>query len=387
MISPILPTYAPCDIAFERGEGAYLYTAEGRRYLDFASGIAVTALGHGHPALRQALHEQIDKVWHVSNIFRIPAQEEAARLLVRHTFADTVFFCNSGLEALEAAIKMARRYHAVADCRRRRIICCDGAFHGRSLATIAAAGQEKMLDGFDPMMPGFDHVPLNRIDALERAVGPDSAAILMEPIQGEGGIRVADPAFLRAARDLADAHDLVLIFDEVQSGLGRSGQFFAHQESGVMPDIVTMAKGLGGGFPVGACLATEKAARGMGRGSHGSTFGGNPLAMTVAGAVLRQVFAPGFLDRVRDIGATLNRKTRDMAKRFPKVIRSVRGRGLMIGLCVDDNRAMIEAMRERGLLSVWAEDNVVRWLPPLIIEDAHIDEAMRIMDDLCRHRH
>lgn len=385
MISPILPTYAPSDLTFERGEGAYLYTSEGKKYLDFAAGIAVVSLGHCHPALVEALRSQSEKLWHVSNIFRIPGQEKVARKLIDHSFADTVFFCNSGVEALEAAIKMARRYQARgAEPKRRRIVAFENSFHGRSLATIAASGQGKMLEGFDPLVTGFDHVRLNDIPALEQAVGPQTAAILIEPIQGEGGVHVVGDDVLRKVRTIADQNSALLICDEVQSGIGRSGKFFAHEWSGITPDIVTVAKGIGGGFPAGACLATEKAARGMDRGSHGSTFGGNPLAMAVVDAVLEEVLSLGFLAHVEKTGKHLRQRMEEMSVRFDGLFQGVRGRGLMLGWqCVGDNRAMIAAMREHGLLSVWAEDNVVRWLPPLIIDDSHVDHAMEIMEKVC----
>src|SRR5690242_1837106 len=304
--SHLLPTYARVDLAFERGEGVWLVTADGERYLDFTSGVAVNALGHAHPALVAALTEQAHKVWHVSNLYRIPEGERLAERLCAATFADTVFFQNSGAEALECAIKMARKYQSASGKPERyRMITFEGAFHGRTLAAVAATGNKKYLEGFGPPVEGFDQVPFGDLDAVKKAIGPQTAAILIEPIQGEGGVRVPPPNFLRALRTLCDQHGLLLIFDEVQTGFARTGDLFVYQRAGVTPDIMTIAKALGGGFPVGACLATAEASKGMTAGTHGSTFGGNPLAMAVGNAVLDVMLAPGFIEHVRDVALRL----------------------------------------------------------------------------------
>ena len=382
MIDPVMPTYARTDIAFERGEGVYLYTGDGRRFLDFASGIAVNVLGHCHPHLVAALSEQAATLWHTSNIYRVLEQEKLAARLVAATFADTVFFANSGAEAVECALKMARRYFDEAgNPERYRVITCEGAFHGRTLATIAAGGKEKHLAGFDPVVDGFDHVPFGDMDALRRAIGPETAAILVEPVQGEGGVRPASLDYLRDLRAVADEFGLLLIFDEIQCGMGRTAKLFAHEWAGVAPDIMTVAKGLGGGFPVAACLATEAAARALPAGSHGSTFGGNPLAMRVANAVLDVILEPGFLDSVDAIAEFFWRRAQGLVKHHPDVITGVRGAGLMIGLeCAVDNAALIKKLLAGGLLVVRASDNVVRLLPPLIIREHHVNEALAIID-------
>ncbi len=382
MIDPIMPTYSRTDVAFVRGEGVYLHAGDGRRFLDFASGIAVNALGHCHPHLVAALTEQAETLWHTSNLYRIPEQEKLAIRLVAATFADTVFFANSGAEAVECALKMARRYFDEnGSPERYRVITCEGAFHGRTLATIAAGGKEKHLAGFDPVVDGFDHVPFGDINALRAAIGPETAAILIEPVQGEGGVRPAPLDYLRDLRAVADEFGLLLIFDEIQCGMGRTGRLFAHQWAAVAPDIMTVAKGLGGGFPVAACLATETAARALPAGSHGSTFGGNPLAMRVANAVLDVVLAPGFMDGIDAIAEFFWRRAQGLVKHHPGVITEVRGAGLMIGLkCAVDNGALIKKLFAGGLLVVRASDNVVRLLPPLIIEEHHVNEALAIID-------
>ncbi|MBI3447257.1 MAG: aspartate aminotransferase family protein [Magnetospirillum sp.] len=376
-----MPTYARADLAFERGEGAYLFTAEGKTYLDFAAGVAVNALGHCHPRLVAALTAQAAKLWHTSNLYRVPGQEKVAAKLVARTFAETVFFCNSGAEALEACIKMARRHHYVAGRpERHRIICAEGAFHGRTLATIAAGGQKKHLEGFAPMVEGFDHVPYGNLNALRDAIGPNTAAILVEPVQGEGGIVPGDPEYLRRLRATADEFGLLLILDEVQTGMGRTGTLFAHEQSGITPDIMAAAKGLGGGFPVGACLATEKAAAGLTAGTHGSTFGGNPLAMAAAEAVIDVMGEPGFLEHVRRMAGLLRGRLDDLATRFPSVVEDVRGLGLMIGIKTRPlNSEIVAKLAANGLLTVGAGDNVVRLLPPLIIDEGHVDEAIGIL--------
>lgn len=385
MIDPLMPTYARTDIAFVRGEGVYLYAGDGRRFLDFGSGIAVNALGHCHPHLVAALTEQAKTLWHTSNIYRVPEQEKLAARLVAATFAATVFFANSGAEAVECALKMSRRYFdETGNPERYRVITCKGAFHGRTLATIAAGGQQKHLAGFDPPLAGFDHVPFGDISALRDAIGPETAAILVEPIQGEGGVRPASLDYLRDLRAIADEFGLLLIFDEIQCGMGRTGKLFAHEWAGIAPDIMAVAKGLGGGFPIGACLATEAAARALPAGSHGSTFGGNPLATRTANAVLDVVLAPGFLERVDAMAEFLWRRVRGLVKHHPGVIAEVRGAGLMMGLkCIAPNGALIEKLLAGGLLVVKAADNVVRLLPPLIIEEHHVNEALAIIDRAC----
>lgn len=379
-----MPTYARADLAFERGEGAWLWSTEGKRYLDFGSGVAVTALGHCHPRLVAALQAQAAKVWHTSNLYRVPGQEDVAGKLIASTFADTVFFCNSGAEAMECAIKMARKYHYDGgQPQRNRIICATGGFHGRTLATIAAGGQEKHLKGFDPVVEGFDHVAYGNLNEMRNAIGPHTAAIMVEPVQGEGGVIPGDPDYLRRLRQAADEFGILLIFDEVQTGLGRTGSLFAHQQLGIAPDIMGTAKGLGGGFPVGACLATEQAARGMTPGTHGSTFGGNPLAMAVATTVLDVMAEPGFMDNVNAKSHRLRAGLQQLAAKFPKQIQAVRGVGLLMGLkCAMANTDLIAKLRAKGLLTVGAGDNVVRLLPPLIVTDSEIDQALSIIDDV-----
>jgi acetylornithine/N-succinyldiaminopimelate aminotransferase len=385
MIPAVMTTYDRFDVAFERGEGAYLYSTDGRRFLDFGAGIAVSILGHCHPHLVEVLCTQAERVWHCSNLYRIPDQERLARRLVAASFADAAFFCNSGAEAVECGLKLVRKYQDIAGAPDRyRVITCTGAFHGRTLATIAAGGSEKHLAGFEPEVDGFDHAPFGDLDAVRASVGPRTAAILVEPIQGEGGIHPASADFLRGLRDIADTRGLLLFFDEVQCGLGRTGRLFAHEWAGVTPDLMAIAKGLGGGFPVGACLAREHVAAAFAPGSHGSTFGGNPLAMAVSNAVLDIVLDEPFLARVREIGAALQRRLALLAARFPGVMAEVRGRGLMLGLkCVIGNRKLAGELFDRGLLSVSAGDNVVRLLPPLIIGEPEVEEACRIIEDAC----
>jgi acetylornithine/N-succinyldiaminopimelate aminotransferase len=382
MISAVMPTYGRADLAFERGSGAWLYTSDGRRFLDFASGVAVTGLGHAHPHLVKALTEQAEKLWHSSNVFRIPGQERLAQRLTEATFADTVFFANSGAEAIECGLKMIRKFHDdTGHPERYRVITCVGAFHGRTLATISAAGQEKHLAGFAPEVDGFDHVAFENLNELRAAIGPESAAVLVEPVQGEGGMRAASPEYLRALRQVCDEYGLLLFFDEVQCGMGRTGKLFAHEWAGVTPDIMATAKALGGGFPVSACLATERAAVGMTQGTHGSTFGGNPLAMAVGNAVLDVMLAPGFLENVQRSADRLRQELGRLAKRHPSIIEEIRGKGLMIGLKLGVSNAEMQAhLREQGLLTVTAGDNVLRILPPLIIGDAEIAEAMAILE-------
>jgi acetylornithine/N-succinyldiaminopimelate aminotransferase len=386
MIAPVMPTYARYDIAFERGEGAYLYAADGQRYLDFASGIAVTALGHAHPHLVAALKAQAEKLWHCSNLYRIPGQERLAQRLVDASFADSVFFTNSGVEAVECGLKMVRKYHdATGNPERYRVITCTGAFHGRTLATIAAGRQEKHTKGFEPLVDGFDQVAFENLNELRAAITPETAAILIEPVQGEGGMRAASPDFLRALRTVADEYGLLLFFDEVQCGMGRTGRLFAHEWAGIRPDIVATAKGIAGGFPMGACLATEPVASALTAGSHGSTFGGNPLAMAVGNAVLDVLLADGFLARVNDMAGILRRRVEALIAAYPRQFRGLRGKGLMLGLqCEVPNTEMVSKLMAAGLLTVGAADNVVRLLPPLIIEENHIDEAIGVIESVCR---
>ena len=384
--SVLLPTYARAPIAFERGEGAWAITTEGERYLDFGAGIAVNALGHAHPHLVEALTAQAQRIWHTSNLFTMPDGERLARRLCEATFADRVFFANSGAEANECAIKMARKYHAAkGHPERYRIITFEGAFHGRTLATIAAGGQQKYIDGFGPKVDGFDQVPFDDEAALRAAIGPETAALMIEPIQGEGGLRSVPVRFLKLLRELCTQHDLLLIFDEIQTGVGRTGRFFAHEHSGVTPDIMSIAKGIGGGFPMGACLATEEAASGMTLGSHGTTFGGNPLAMAVGNAVLDVILAPGFLEHVQQTALRLRQSLAQLKDQHPDIIADIRGEGLMLGLKLHTlNAEFVVHARDAGLLVVAAGDNVVRLLPPLIIGEAEVAEAVARLDQAAR---
>jgi len=383
--SHLLPTYARVDLAFERGEGAWLIATNGERYLDFTSGVAVNALGHAHPHLVEAVTKQAHKVWHVSNLYRIPESERLAQRLCAASFADVVFFGNSGAEAVECAIKMARKYQSASGrVERYRMITFEGAFHGRTLATLAAGGRKSYLDGFGPVVQGFDQVAFGDLEATKRAVGPETAAILIEPIMGEGGVRVVPSEFLRALRRLCDEHGLLLVFDEVHTGIGRTGELFAYQRCGVTPDIMALAKALGGGFPLGACLATAEAAKGMTTGTHGSTFGGNPLAMTVAGAVLDVVLAEGFLERVRRVSLVLKQKLAAIADRYPTVVAELRGEGLLVGLrTVVPSAELIDELRAEKMIAAGSGDNVVRLLPPLIISEEEVAEAIRRLERAC----
>jgi acetylornithine/N-succinyldiaminopimelate aminotransferase len=375
----VMGTYARQNIVFEKGEGAWLVATTGERYLDFASGVAVNALGHAHPRLIAALTEQAGKLWHCSNLYRVAGQERLAERLCEATFADKVFFTNSGAEACEGAIKLARRYHfANGHPERWRIVTFKGAFHGRTLATIAAAGNEKYLEGFGEPAPGFDLVPFGDLEAAEKAVGPQTAGIMVEPVQGEGGVRVGTNAFLKGLGKLCDDHGLLLILDEVQCGMGRSGKLFAHEWAGITPDVMAVAKGIGGGFPVGCFLATEEAAKGMVPGTHGSTFGGNPLAMAVGNAILDAVLEPGFLDQVRDAGLRLKQELARIKDENPDVVEEVRSSGLLAGIKVKPPMGeVVAACSAEKLLTVGAGENVVRLLPPLNVTEAEISEAVQ----------
>lgn len=385
MTSPLLPTYARADVLFERGEGPWLIARGGERYLDFGAGVAVNSLGHAHPHLVKALTEQGSRLWHTSNLFRIPEGERLAQRLVDHTFADLVFFTNSGAEANECSIKIARKYHAAnGQPERFRILTVEGAFHGRTLATLAAGGQQKYIDGFGPKVEGFDQVPFDDDEALVDAITPATAAILVEPIQGESGIRPLSKRMLQRYRELCDKHGMLLIFDEVQTGVGRTGKLFAHEWANVTPDIMSIAKGIGGGFPLGASLSTKEAAKGMTLGTHGSTFGGNPLAMAVGNAVLDILLEPGFLEHVARVGLVLKQRLASLKDSHPSIIEEVRGEGLMVGLkVVPLNSDFITEARRQGIIVLGAGDNVVRLLPPLIVTESDISEAIDRLERTC----
>lgn len=383
----VMGTYARQDIVFARGEGAWLETETGERYLDFGSGIAVNALGHAHPRLVAALTEQAGKLWHTSNLYRVAGQEKLAERLVAATFADRVFFCNSGAEACEGAIKAARRYHFVSGQPERwRIVTCQGAFHGRTLATLAAAGNPKYLEGFGPEAPGFDHVPFGDLEAARAAIGPETAAVMVEPVQGEGGVHVGSAEYLKGLRALCDEAGILLVLDEVQTGVGRSGKLFSHEWADITPDIMAVAKGIGGGFPLGAVLATEAAAAGLTPGTHGSTFGGNPLATAVGEAVLDVVLEPGFLEGVRQKALRLRQGLARLQDQFPDLVTEVRGQGLLAGLKVGVAPAdIVAAARAERLLVVGAGDNVVRLLPPLTVADHEISEGIERLSRALAH--
>lgn len=376
--APLYDTYSRAPLRFERGEGVWLITEGGERYLDFGAGVAVTSVGHSNPHVVAALKEQADKVWHLSNIYEIPGQERLAKRLTDATFADKVFFTNSGAEALECAIKTARRYQfSKGHPERFHIITFEGAFHGRTLATIAAGGQEKYLEGFGPKAPGFDQVAFGDIAAVRAAITDATAAILIEPVQGEGGVRPATPEFMKALRQICDENGLLLILDEVQTGVGRTGKLFAHEWSGITPDIMAVAKGIGGGFPLGACLATAEAASGMKAGTHGSTYGGNPLAMAVGSAVLDVILADGFLQQVRDVALVFRQGLASLKDRYPDVIEDIRGEGLLLGVKAAVPLAeLLQAIRAAHLLGVPAGDNVIRLLPPLVVTAEEAREGL-----------
>lgn len=380
-ITPLMPVYPRCDVRPVRGEGCYLIGERGERYLDFASGIAVNLLGHGHPVLTKAIADQAATLMHVSNLYGSPQGEAFAKRLVDTTFADTMFFTNSGAEAVECAIKTARRYHySNGNPHKHKIISFDNAFHGRTLGTISATSQPKMRDGFEPLLPGFTVVPFNDLDAAKAQIDDNTAGFLLEPIQGEGGVTPATQEFLKGLRALCDEHGLLLILDEVQCGYGRTGTFFAHEQYGLTPDIMAVAKGIGGGFPMGACLATEEAAKGMVIGTHGSTYGGNPLAMAAGSAVLDVVMEPAFLEHVKAMGSRLRSALEQMIPNHDEMFEEVRGMGLMLGLKLKDGfeaRGFVAHLRDNhGLLTVAAGQNVVRILPPLVIEESHISECV-----------
>ena len=368
MISALMPNYNRADLAFEHGEGAWLFSVDGRRFLDFGGGIATSSMGHGHPGLTAAIAEQAHRVIHVSNLYRIPQAERLAARLVENSFGDSVFFCNSGAEANEGMVKMIRKYHAEnGHPERWRIICFDGAFHGRTLAMISATGNPNYIKGFGPPVDGFDHVPFNNLNALRDAIGPETAGIIVEPIQGEGGIRSAAPDFLPGLRAACDEFGILLGLDEIQTGMGHTGKLFAHEWTTITPDVMTLAKSLGGGFPIGAVVATEAIARNMRPGTHGTTFGGNPLACAAGNAVLDVMLAPGFLDEVVAKAEVLRHDLEAVAADYPAIITELRGQGLLIGLKVTvPNTGLQAACLAEGLLTVAAGDNVLRMAPPLI---------------------
>jgi acetylornithine/N-succinyldiaminopimelate aminotransferase len=384
----LLPTYSRTDIAFVRGEGSWLFDEHGKRYLDFGAGIAVNAFGHANPKLVTALTEQAGKLWHTSNLYRVPGQEKLAQKLVAHSFADTVFFTNSGAEAIELAFKMARRHHFVnGHPERFQIISFEGAFHGRTLAGIAAGGNEKYLEGFGPKVQGFDQVPLtgdvtSDLAGLKKVIGPNTAALVIEPLQGEGGVRPVPAEFLRALRQICDEQGLLLIFDEIQTGVGRTGKLFAYEWLGITPDIMAIAKAIGGGFPLGALLATAEAADGMTPGTHGTTYGGNPLAMAVGNAALDMVLSQGFLEHVGKVANYFSQQLGSLVADHPAIFEGVRGQGLMLGLKMKiPNGDFIKAAREAGIIVLPAGDNVVRLLPPLTISESEVREGVALMHE------
>jgi acetylornithine/N-succinyldiaminopimelate aminotransferase len=385
-IPALMPVYGRCEVEPVRGEGPYLFDEQGRKWLDFAAGIAVNVIGHNHPHLTAAIQRQAETLMHTSNLYGSPQQRHLAERLVSLTFADTVFFANSGAEAIECSIKTARRYHyAAGNPQKHRILTFQNAFHGRTLGAISATDQEKLRSGFEPLLPGFTVLPHGDLDAVKAAISPDAAGIMIEPVQGEGGLRPATPEFMQGLRALCDEHDLMLILDEVQTGVGRTGTLFAYEQLGITPDIMAVAKGIGGGFPVGACLATEKAAAGMVVGTHGSTYGGNPLAMAACEAVLDIVATPEFLAHVRAMGERLRASLEQMIPNHDWLFDHVRGMGLMLGLKLkSDSRAFVNHARGHGILTAAAGDNVVRILPPLNIEEAHIRECVEKLSEAAR---
>ena len=387
MIETVMPTYARNKIGFEKGSGCWLYGTDGKAYLDAGSGIAVNSLGHSHPKLIEALTEQAGQVWHTSNLYRIPIQERLASLLVQHTFADTVFFTNSGAEAVECAVKTARKFwHHKGQPARNQIITLNQSFHGRTLGMISAAGNEKLTRGFAPLLPGFIQVEPNDLVAAEKEIGEHTAAILIEPILGEGGILPLDDIYLKKLRLLCDSTGTLLIVDEIQSGMGRTGKLFAHEFAGISPDIMAIAKGIGGGFPIGACLATEQAAIGMTVGSHGSTFGGNPLACAVGCAVMEIIANNDMLHHVRTVARDFRQQLESLIGSHPDIFEEIRGEGLMLGIkCKVPNSAVIEACFNQQLLTIIGGDNVVRILPPLIIDQEDATEIVKRLDKAAEH--
>jgi acetylornithine/N-succinyldiaminopimelate aminotransferase len=387
VIPALMPTYNRADLAFERGEGAWLWTTDQRRFLDFGAGIATSSLGHGHPHLTRVIAEQAGRVMHVSNLYRVPQAEELARRHVEASFADSVFFCNSGAEANEGMVKAVRKYHAeTGHPERFRMICFEGAFHGRTLAMLSATGNEKYLAGFGPPVDGFDHVPFGNMNAVRDAIGPHTAGILIEPVQGEGGVRPAELRFLQELRATCDEFGLLLALDEVQIGMGRSGKLWAHQWAGIEPDVISAAKGIGGGFPLGAVLAKERVAQYLKPGTHGTTYGGGPLACAAGNAVLDVLLAPGFLDGVDRVARHLWRGMLSLAEQHPTVVEGVQGAGLLLGLKLRPevtNTDMQAAAVAEGLLTVAAGMNVLRVAPPLIVTEAEVDEAVRLLGRAC----
>lgn len=391
MLQHLLPVYRRSDIVITRGEECYLYDDKGQAYLDFATGIAVNALGHCHPKLVDAIQRQAETLWHCSNLFRMPALEAYAQALCAHSFADNVFLCSTGSEAVEAAVKIMRRYHwHNGNAARHRIITFEGGFHGRSITGISAGGNARAREGYHPLLEGFDRVPWQDLHAVEKSIGEETAGILIEPIQGEGGIRVAGGAFLQALRKMADVHGLLLCVDEVQCGMGRSGTLFAHEQAGILPDILTTAKGIGNGFPLAACMVTDAVSACMTPGSHGSTYGGNPLAVAVGQAVLEEITQPEFLARVALVGNYLQSELEQLQQRFPDIIKEVRGEGLMLGVQLHaehNHREFSARLTEQRLLTAPAtEDNVIRILPPLIINEKHVQEAVAIFTHICEKK-
>lgn len=388
MINPVLPVYRRSDITITRGEGSYLFDEAGKKYLDFATGIAVNALGHGHPHLVKALQEQAGILWHCSNLYQQPGQQRFAQRLVDASFADTAFFCSSGTEAVEAGIKMVRRHFYAKGQKRYRIITLQGAFHGRTFAGISASGHPQAIEGYAPLLEGFDHVVFNDVTALEAAITHETAAILLEPVQGEGGIRSLPDSYLQAARKLCDKHGILLFLDEVQCGMGRTGYLFAHEKAGIKPDLVAVAKGIGNGFPLAALLATEHAASGMTPGSHGSTYGANPLAMAVGNAVLDVMLEPAFLPGVRKTASYFMEKLQALQGEFPGMIESVRGEGMMLAIVMAPSvqyREFASDLRHAGLLTAPAvAPQVIRLLPPLIVTPSQCDESIQILQMLCK---
>jgi acetylornithine/N-succinyldiaminopimelate aminotransferase len=386
VIPAIMPTYGRWDVAVDRGEGCYLYATDGRKFLDFTSGIAVTSLGHCHPSLIEAVTAQAQTLWHVSNLFQIPGQQKLAERLVANSFADTVFFNNSGAEAVELSIKVARKYQSeTGHPERYRVIGCHGSFHGRSFATLAAAGAEGYLKGFGPVMDGFDHVAFNNLNEMRAAITEQTAAILVEPVQGEGGVRAPSSDYLKGLRAICDEYGLLLIYDEVQCGMGRTGKLFAHQWAGVAPDVMAVAKALGNGFPIGACLATEKAAIGMTGGTHGSTFGGNPMAVACGNAVLDVMLEPGFFERTQRVARLLWGKLEALVGAYPKLFAELRGSGHLLGIkCVVPAGDFVAKLRAEGLLCLTAGDNVLRILPPLIVGEREIEEGLGILNKVAK---